>query len=210
MFRGTSMLAAAAAIVIGAAACADDPTAAGNSRVIVRLTDAPLTDSVEKVEMYIVRIDARVTTADSAAADSLVDESAAKRGGWVTIARPDRVIDILSLRDDTTTVGDAMLPPGDYRAVRLVLDPAKSSVTLKGGLVLSGDSNPGIVFPSAAHSGIKVQLHGPGSAVSVGEGTTTLVVDFDLENSFVVRGNSISKNGLLFKPVIRAEVTERD
>lgn len=210
MFRGRSMLVAAAAVVIGAAACSDEPTAAGSSRVIVRLTDAPLTDSVEKVEMYIVRIEARATEADSVAADSAVDESAAKRSGWVTIARPDRAIDILSLRDDTTTVGDAMLPRGDYRAVRLVLDPAKSSVTLKGGLVLTGDSDPGIKFPSAAQSGIKVQLHGPDSAVAVGDDTTTLVVDFDLENSFVVRGNSISKNGLLFKPVIRAEVTERD
>ncbi|HYD54328.1 MAG TPA: DUF4382 domain-containing protein [Gemmatimonadaceae bacterium] len=203
------IVAAAAAFAVGALACADEPTAQRSSRLIVRLTDAPLTDSVEKVEMHIVRIEARVAAADSAAADSAVDESAAKRGGWVTIAKPDRLIDILTLRDDTTTVGESFMPSGDYRGIRLVLDPAKSSVTLKGGQVLTGSSSPGIRFPSAAHSGIKVHIAEPDSAVAVADSTTTLVVDFDLENSFVVRGNSISKNGLTFKPVIRAEVTAK-
>jgi hypothetical protein len=31
-----------------------------------------------------------------------------------------------------------------------------------------------------------------------------VVVDFDLENSFVLRGNSLSRDGLLVKPTIRA------
>jgi hypothetical protein len=34
--------------------------------------------------------------------------------------------------------------------------------------------------------------------------TSTVLIDFDLENSFVMRGNSISQNGLLFKPVVKA------
>jgi len=33
-----------------------------------------------------------------------------------------------------------------------------------------------------------------------------MVVDFDVANSFVMRGNSLAQNGLLFKPVIRATV----
>jgi hypothetical protein len=37
-------------------------------------------------------------------------------------------------------------------------------------------------------------------------GTTTLVVDFDVANSFVMRGNSLSQQGLLFKPVVKATV----
>jgi hypothetical protein len=32
-------------------------------------------------------------------------------------------------------------------------------------------------------------------------------VDFDLANSFVIRGSSIASAGLLFKPVIHASVT---
>jgi hypothetical protein len=37
--------------------------------------------------------------------------------------------------------------------------------------------------------------------------TTSLLVDFDVNSSFVMRGNSIAKNGLLFKPVIHATIT---
>jgi hypothetical protein len=201
------IMAAVAAAGITAAACGDEITSQGQSRVTVRLTDAPLTDSVEAVNMHIVRIEARVAKADSAAADS-VDAASTAKGGWVTIASPDKVIDILKLRDDTTTVGVTMMPRGDYRGIRLVLDPTKSSVTLKGGQVLDGSSSPGIVFPSGARSGIKVLVQAPDSAVAVADTATTLVLDFDLDQSFVVRGNSISRNGLLFKPVIRAEVTK--
>jgi hypothetical protein len=36
------------------------------------------------------------------------------------------------------------------------------------------------------------------------EATTTMVADFDVGSSFVMRGNSLTQNGLLFKPVIKA------
>jgi hypothetical protein len=36
-----------------------------------------------------------------------------------------------------------------------------------------------------------------------------MVVDFDLGNSFVLRGNTIESNGLLFKPVIRATASQQ-
>jgi hypothetical protein len=31
-----------------------------------------------------------------------------------------------------------------------------------------------------------------------------MLVDFDVANSFVLRGNTILQNGLLFKPVVKA------
>jgi hypothetical protein len=34
-----------------------------------------------------------------------------------------------------------------------------------------------------------------------------MVLDFDVGNSFVMRGNSLAQNGLLFKPVVKATVT---
>src|SRR5206468_2761287 len=40
-----------------------------------------------------------------------------------------------------------------------------------------------------------------------GGATTTLLVDFDVNNSFVMRGNSINQNGLLFKPVVNATIS---
>src|SRR6185437_6254617 len=39
-------------------------------------------------------------------------------------------------------------------------------------------------------------------------GLSQMVIDFDLGHSFVLRGNSIAKNGLIFKPVIRASASE--
>lgn len=197
------------AVVLGStaiiAACAsDDVTGQGNGRLVVRLTDAPFPyDSVASVDVHVVRVDAKREEADSAAAATAVSADSSARGGWITVASPDRVIDILKLRDDTTTIGSASLAEGDYRSFRLVIDPSKSSVTLKNGTKLDGNSNPGIKFPSAARSGIKIKLD---RAIPVGDSTTTMVVDFDLENSFILRGNSISQQGLLFKPTIKAEL----
>lgn len=42
----------------------------------------------------------------------------------------------------------------------------------------------------------------------IGSGTTDLLIDFDVGRSFVMRGNSISRNGLLFKPVIHAVTSQ--
>lgn len=200
-------LGATMAVVAGIAACAGDSvTAAGSSRLVVRLTDAPLADSVQAVEMFIVRVEARAAQADSTASDSTASDSvASSHGGWVTIASPNKAIDILKLADDTTTIGDALVPNAQYRSLRLILDPSKSSVTLRDGGKLTGTSVPGIKFPSAAQTGIKVHVAAPDSSMTV-DSTTTVVLDFDLEQSFVVRGNSVSKGGLTFKPVIRAAV----
>jgi hypothetical protein len=93
---------------------------------------------------------------------------------------------------------------GATAAVRLIIDPSKSSLTLKNNLMLSSTSSPNVTFPSASKSGIKILLTKP---VTLTEGdTTTVLVDFDVANSFVMRGNSLSQNGLLFKPVVKASV----
>jgi len=104
-----------------------------------------------------------------------------------------------------TLLGDASVAAGSYSGFRLIIDPAKSSVTLNdaSNTVIGGNSIVGLKFPSAAKSGIKIKLSGP---LDVKEGATTvLVVKFDVSKSFVVRGSSIEQNGLLFKPVIHGE-----
>ncbi len=84
------------------------------------------------------------------------------------------------------------------------VDPSQSSVTLKNGAVLTATSSPSVTFPSASRSGLKVNLTTP-ITVKTGDTVTTLV-DFDVNGSFVQRGNTIAQNGLLFKPVITATV----
>ena len=113
----------------------------------------------------------------------------------MTLAEPKAKFDLLTLRDGKTALlGQKSLPAGSYKSLRLILDPAQSSVTLKSGAAVD------VQWPGAGRSGIKVQL---GKDVTVGKDSTkSLVVDFDVGESFVMRGPSM-KNGLLFKPVLR-------
>ncbi len=201
----------AAALMVGALACGDS-TSATQGTLTMQLTDAPFSfDSVARADLFVVRIDAKTASSDSA--DSEAGKNDDTNGGntnpgsgWVTVATPNQAYNLLALQNGTTTnLGQATLPTGTYRGFRLILDTDKSSITLKNGKVLTGTSNPGIKFPSAGRTGVKIVLANP---ISVTSGGTIMVLDFDLGTSFVMRGNTISQNGLLFKPVIRA--TARD
>jgi hypothetical protein len=217
-----AIVAFSAAALFGTAACSE-PMSAGAGTVSVRLTnesaaasfagdiigaeaDSPLAaGSVKSVDIFVVRIDAkREEPTDDAAAEA-TEESDSEKGGWVTVAEPNAAFDLMKLADGTNTfLGDAKVAAGAYNGFRLIIDPAKSSVTLndEAKTVIGGESIVGLKFPSAAKTGIKIKLSG--GAVDVKEGeTSTLVVKFDVSKSFVVRGNSIEQNGLLFKPVIR-------
>ena len=178
----------------------------GNGTVIVKLTDAPfLTDSVKSVDIFVVRVEGRSPSADSADADKDLDNGSS--GGWQTLASPNASYNLLTLQNGvSTTLGSTSLSAGTYNGFRFIIDPSKSSVTLKNGMVLSGTSSPSVTFPSASRSGIKIVLSQP--LTIVGGATTTLLVDFDVNNSFVMRGNTIARNGLLFKPVIKATIVD--
>ena len=163
-------------------ACSSDsataPLTSSNSGVmVVKLTDAPfLTDSLKSVDIFVVRVDARLADADSSDSNHGLSEDSSASNGWKTIASPNASINLLSLQNGVaTTLGQAMLAPGTYSGFRLIIDPAKSSVTLKDGRVLSGTSDPGIKFPSADKSGLKIVLSQP-VVVTAGT-TTTLLVD---------------------------------
>ena len=189
-------------------ACGDSSTSPDPNMgtVVVKLTDAPfMTDSVSKVEIYVVRVDARTGTVSDAEADANLDDGTS--AGWQTLVSPNSTVNLLTLQNGaTTTLGTAALTAGTYNGFRFVIDPTKSSVTLKNGRVLTGTSSPNVTFPSAARSGIKIVLSKP--LQIVGGSTTTFLVDFDVNDSFVMRGNSIDKNGLLFKPVIRGSIID--
>ena len=215
------VIAFSAATLFGVAACSDS-TAAGTGTVSVRLTnqsvaasvaadivgaaaESPLPpNSVKSVDIFIVRIDAKAQEATDDAATEHTDESEAAKDGWVTVAEPNAKFDLMKLTNGQNTfLGDAKVAAGSYNGFRLIIDPAKSSVTLNDGknTVIGGESIVGLKFPSAAKTGIKIKLSDGAVEVKQGE-TSTLIVKFDVTNSFVVRGNSIEQNGLLFKPVI--------
>lgn len=200
---------AAAALVAacrGPSAAMFASTTAGNGTMAVQLTDAPFTtDSVKSVDVFVIRVDARVADADSLnAAEGATDDSAST-GGWMTLGAPNASVNLLAFQNGAAMIlGAKTVPAGTYLGFRLIIDPTRSSVTLKNGTVLSGTSAPSIMFPSASRSGIKIVLT---KAVTVTtDQTTTVLVDFMVGSSFVMRGNSISQNGLLFTPVIHASV----
>ena len=208
------------ALLFGAVACTDS-TGTGTlgvrltngavadafvSQVAASVTEAPLpAGSVKSVDIFVVRIDAKRQEPTDAAAAEDTEEAESEASGWVTIAEPNALIDLMTLADGSNTLlGDAEVAEGPYRGFRLIIDPAKSSVTLndEANTVISGESIEGLKFPSAAKTGIKINLTGGPVEVEEGE-TSTLVVKFDISRSFVMRGTSIAEGGLLFKPVIR-------
>jgi len=182
-----------AAFVIGAfaiAACSDS-SGTGTGLLTVRLTDAPFPFSdVARVDVFVVRVDAKTaSTTDEEAADE------ANHDGWTTVATPNALINLLDLGSGKTmNLGATTLATGNYQSFRLILDTDRSSITLKDG------TTPPISFPSAGHSGIKVNLDAP---IQLTENGSVMTLDFDIGRSFVMRGNKAS-NGFNFKPVIHA------
>jgi hypothetical protein len=197
-------------IALGAVAgCSDSSSLGpGQGRIAVRMTDAPFPlDEVESIDIFVVRVEVKpqATTAEDAALD--IEDNEASSDGWIVLARPDESFDLMDLRNGVTVfLGDEDVPAGAYHSVRLILDTDQSSVTLKDGTVLTGISDPSIMFPSAGRTGIKVLFTTP---IQVGDGETTdVLLDFDAEQSFVMRGNTILQNGLLFTPVIKATIQD--
>ena len=195
-----ALVATAATIV----ACGDDnyvnatgPGAGGTGTLVVQLTDAPFPfDSVKSVDVFVVRIDGKQASTDLADASKATADGDKDSNGWVTLAEPKARFDLLTLRDGKTALlGQKSLPAGSYKSFRLILDPAQSSVTLRSGATVD------VQWPGAGRSGIKVQL---AKDVTVAkDAAQTLLLDFDVSESFVMRGNAM-RNGLLFKPVIKA------
>jgi hypothetical protein len=216
--RRTLMGAAAAgALLVSLSACGDSVAPAGTGTLSIMLTDAPFPfDQVARADMYVVRIEAKMAESSEAEAEHVDGDAAHSslhevgesgeavgdpRREWVTIATPNQSYNLLDLRNGVVTnLGQITLPTGTYRSFRLILDTQQSSITLQDGTVLTGSSTPGIVWPSAGQSGIKIKLVQP---VSIGAVGTAMLLDFDLGGSFVLRGKTI-RDGLLFKPVIRA------
>ena len=202
---------AVAVVCTLAAACGGSDTGANmtgpqNGTLRMSLTDSPFpTDSVKSVNVFVVRVDGRTAPADSAAADSATTGDSASAGGWMTLSVPDTVVNLLAYQNgNTMALGSATLASGTYNGFRMIIDPTRSNVVLANGDTLTGTSSPGIMFPSGSRSGIKINLSSP-VTITAG-GTASMLLDFQVGNSFVVRGSTILQNGLLFTPVIQATV----
>lgn len=188
------ILAALAAI----AACSDNsstgPAPRGSSRVL--LTDDPFPyHRVARVDLYVVSV-AVSTSPDTSAAG----------GAFVTVATPNRRINLLALQGGATDLlGQADLPVGVVQAVRMTLDTDSSSITLTNGQVLTGSSTPGIAWQSSAGRPVlNALIH---DQITVPDSGAEIVIVYDVGEAFIppqVLDSTSTDSGFIFSPVLRA------
>jgi hypothetical protein len=180
-------------LVLGATACSDGATGVEMSSVRVLLTDAP-SDVIASAEVWISRV--YLQGGDEETEVGRVD----------LFNDPDnpQQYDRLTLRDgvtaDLTDVVDVDV--GLYSQLRLVVDSAR--VTLVEGVSFEDETDTAtLMVPSGSTSGIKVLLDQDLEAVE-GE-TTTMTVDFDVDQNFVIQGNQGpgGVHGIIFTPLLR-------
>src|SRR5207248_51777 len=106
------------------------------------LTDAPFPyDRIARVDLFVVSVSGSLSP----------DTGATAGGNFVTLASPNRRINVLALQGGATDeLGTTALATGAITAVRMVIDTDSSSITLKNGAVLTGRSTPGIHWQSSA------------------------------------------------------------
>ena len=186
---------------VSLAACdaADDSATA---RLTVRLTDAPFPfDLAEAASVTITRIELLAAADDGDAANDTSDTEGVLDRIVLFDGEP-FALNLLDLRDgvDTLLVERFAIPAdGSYNRIRLFVgDDAEVRF-------LDGTTYP-LKLPSAQQSGIKIAL----PAYEAPDGDIDLLIDFDVERSFVTRGNpeGPSFQGFLFKPVLEVESFE--
>src|SRR5688572_3555173 len=172
-----SVLACALGLMVGVSSCNNDDEATGQSRMEVRLTDAP--GDYQKVLIDIRGVEIHT---DANANDN--------SGGWTTLGNINpgiyNLLDFSNGKD--TLLAASNLPAGRISQIRLILGPNNS-------LVLNDGTSKPLKTPSGQQSGLKVQIN----ADLVPDVTYVVLLDFDAAKSIVERGNG----DFNLKPVIR-------
>ncbi|MDT8402714.1 MAG: DUF4382 domain-containing protein [Bacteroidales bacterium] len=117
---------------------------------------------------------------------------------FITLLEDTLEFNLLELRNSVTAeLLETDIPVGEYDLIRLYVDEAS--------IVIKDHGTYDLKVPSGAQTGIKLFIE---PAIMVEGGLTTdLLLDFNLEKSFILKGNMHSPagiNGFNFKPVIRA------
>ncbi|MGD8287122.1 MAG: DUF4382 domain-containing protein [Gemmatimonadota bacterium] len=171
----------------------------GPATVSVLLTDAP-SDYIGAAEVDI----------------GAVELIAADGGGHVLLSEDgtDGFVNLLDLQDAATMqLAEAEIEAGSYSQLRLIVEAARVELA-EGYAFRDGSTEKDLKVPSGAQTGIKLNLHpaeGEDGAVEIMPGETVLVLDFDVSQSFVIRGNfetPAGAHGVIFKPTIRVTVED--
>jgi hypothetical protein len=167
-----------------------DPTEDGGALRIM-LTDAPA-DILDSAMVVISRVYLVPALGDSGFVELLPDSAEPK------------TYDLFALRDSLEAfLAETPVPPDTFSQLRLVVDSATVSLA-EGYEFRDGTTSKTLHVPSGQQSGIKVQLDEP-IVARVGW-VTIVVVDFDVNDNFVIQGNPESPagiQGILFTPVLK-------
>jgi hypothetical protein len=160
----------------------------------ILLTDDPFPyDRVERVDLYFVSV-----------SGSLSPDTGSSAAGFVTLAEPHRLINLLELQNGITDeLGAVVLPEGAITAVRVVIDTDSSSITLKDGSVLTGTSSPGIAWQSSAGRPVlNALIH---EQIEVPDTGAVVAIIYDVGRAFFDRADG----GFTFSPVLSAADARR-
>jgi len=168
--------------------------ATGNGTVVMKLTDAPFPVSmVDKAMVTIDKIEIRSAGTTTSAGAETDNESQ-----YTVVSEKVQEFNLLDLQNGITAdLLEMEIGPGSYDLIRMHVTASK--VILKDGTAFD------MKIPSGMQSGLKIKLN-PKLVVESGV-VNEVLIDFDVSKSFMVMGNSKTKNGIkgfMFKPVLRA------
>ncbi|MDH3272834.1 MAG: carboxypeptidase regulatory-like domain-containing protein, partial [Gemmatimonadota bacterium] len=125
----------------------------------------------------------------------------------------DGFVNLLDFQNAATMqIAEAEVDPGSFAQLRMVVEAARVELA-EGYEFRDGSTVMDLKVPSGAQSGIKLNLHNEDNSgpLEIVPGESVLVLDFDVNRSFVIQGNPETPagiKGVIFKPTIR--VTGRD
>ena len=177
-----------------AAGCRDLDSVKDNDQLghlVIKLTDAPFPiDMIDSAMVYITKVEIRKKS-----------EGEELEYPYITVLEEleePLKFNLLDLRNGITAdLVDMEIEAGNYDLIRLYVEEA--SLTVKEGETFS------LKVPSGSQTGIKMFME-PDLHVAGGL-TTDVLLDFNVEKSFILKGNTKSPAGIKgfnFKPVIRA------
>lgn len=168
--------------------------------VTILLTDAPA-DYIATAEVDIGRVEL-LPSDENGGGPMLLSEDGT-----------DGFVNLLDFQGSATMqLAQADIEPGSFTQLRLIVEAARVSL-IEGYTFRDGSTEKDLFVPSGAQTGIKLNLRDEDETedFEIIPGETVLVLDFDVSQSFVLRGNPETPagvHGVNFKPTIR--VTARD
>jgi len=201
MPRAASSLGLVALIATSVATCDSSSPVATGPLTRVLLTDGPFPYQwIERVDLYVVSVSVSV------------DADTGASGNFVTVATPNRRINVLGLANGLTEeLGAASLPEGAITSVRMVIDTDSSSMTTKYGFVITGETfSPSIQWQSSAGRPVlNALIH---EQITVPDTGAMIVIDYDVGQAFILNREinpGSPDSGFVFSPVLRAADARR-